>query len=110
MIPKTPKVEKSEGKSQMLDGLKSSQRFWQPHNIYIHIYIHIHTVDGRNPAPVEVGSLSHYLIPLFTKGVLYTIQTGGCGGLGISINHQQYPALPNTRQRCPESQKTPGPN
>ena len=21
----------------------------------------VHTVDGRNPAPVEVGSLSHYL-------------------------------------------------
>ena len=31
-----------------------------------HMVIHIHllignTVDGRNPAPVEVGSLSHYL-------------------------------------------------
>ena len=25
------------------------------------VYIYIYTVDGRNPAPVEVGSLSHYL-------------------------------------------------
>ena len=25
------------------------------------IYIYSDTVDGRNPAPVEVGSLSHYL-------------------------------------------------
>ena len=23
--------------------------------------LHIHTVDGQNPAPVEVGNLSHYL-------------------------------------------------
>ena len=29
--------------------------FWKLQCIYIY------TVDGRNPAPVEVGSLSHYL-------------------------------------------------
>ena len=27
----------------------------------------IHTVDGRNPAPVEVGSLSHYLQGFYTS-------------------------------------------
>ena len=29
-----------------------------------------HTVDGRNPAPVEVGSLSHYLPGFFTSQVV----------------------------------------
>ena len=30
--------------------------------IHIHLFLLIgHTVDGRNPAPVEVGILSHYL-------------------------------------------------
>ena len=37
-----------------------------------------HTVDGRNPAPVEVDSLSHYL-----QRVLYI--SGGCLGF---LNHQ----------------------
>ena len=36
------------------------------HQQYHHISSHIaHTVDGRNPAPVEVGSLSHYLQGFF---------------------------------------------
>ncbi len=39
-----------------------------------------HTVDGRNPAPVEVGSFSHYL-----RRVLYI--PGGFLGF---LNHQQY--------------------
>ena len=40
------------------------------------------TVDGRNPAPVEVGSFSHYL-----KG--FSTIPGGCLGF---LNHQQYVA------------------
>ena len=38
------------------------------------------TVDGRNLAPVEVGSLSHYL-----QG--FSTIPGGCLGF---LNHQQY--------------------
>ena len=36
------------------------------------------TVDGRHPAPVEVGSLSHYLQGLYISGV--------CLGF---LNHQR---------------------
>ena len=39
-----------------------------------------YTVDGRNPAPVEVGSLSHYL-----QGFIHPF--GGCLGF---LNHQPY--------------------
>ena len=39
------------------------------------------TVDGRNPAPVEVGSLS--------ESIIYRVSyiSGGCLGF---LNHQQY--------------------
>ena len=40
------------------------------------------TVDGRNPAPLEVGSLSHYL-----QGFIHI--PGGCLGF---LNHQQVPS------------------
>ena len=39
-----------------------------------------HIVDGQNPAPVEVGRLSHHL-----QGYIHP--NGGCLGL---LNHQQY--------------------
>ena len=45
-----------------------------------------HTVDGRNPAPVEVGScFSHYL-----QGFKSTIQTVGFPSPEFWTNHQHY--------------------
>ena len=43
------------------------------------------TVDGRNPAPVEVGSLSHYIYLLY-RDFFFTSQVVIAGFL----NHQQY--------------------
>ena len=38
----------------------------------------VNTVDGRNPAPVEVGSLSHHFTGFYTFQVVQ------------DFNHQQY--------------------
>ncbi len=46
--------------------------------ILMQIYLHITTVDGRNPAPVEVGSLSHYF-----QGFIHPRWLAGF------LNHQQ---------------------
>jgi len=43
----------------------------------------IYTVDGRNPAPVLVGSLSHYLQGFYTFQVLYI--PGGAGFLPSTV-------------------------
>ena len=53
------------------------------------------TVRGRNPAPVEVGSLSHYL-----QG-FSTIPGGVCGFL----NHQQYHPFQVSQRPAPSSRR-----
>ena len=39
---------------------------------------HLHTVDGWNLAPVEVGSLSHYLLRFYTSQVVIAGFLGQC--------------------------------
>ena len=52
-----------------------------------------HTVDGRNPAPVEVGScFSHYL-----QGFKSTIQTVGFPSPEFWTNHQHYIFFPTVK-------------
>ena len=48
---------------------------------YALVYQRVHTVDGRTPAPVEVGRLSHYL-----QGFLFILSVVIAGFL----NHQKY--------------------
>ena len=52
-----------------------------------------HTVDGRNPAPVEVGSSLHYLQGFITH------PNGGCLGF---LNHQQFEVFKSlgSKYRC----------
>ena len=55
-----------------------------------------HTVDGQNPAPVEVGSLSHYL-----QGFIHTRIPGGCLGFHpstVGLYHDQSSSTPRYLQ------------
>ena len=61
---RTPKANFSSGKkNNFLQGEWSDFARLQPETLNVH-------VDGRNPAPVEVGSLSHYLQGFFTSQVV----------------------------------------
>ena len=63
--PQNPESWKSEGKSQMLDGLKSYQRFWQP---LIYIYIYIEKMCGESTQfPFQFQFFSRVGIFLRTK-------------------------------------------
>ena len=44
---------------------------------------HAHTVDGWNPAPVEVGSLSHYLLGFIHPRWLAGFQPSTVGSMGL---------------------------
>ena len=47
------------------------------------LFVYVGTVGGRTPAPVEVGSSSHYLLNIYKVSYI----PGGCLGF---LNHQQY--------------------
>ena len=65
------------------------------------LFVYVGTVGGRNPAPVEVGSSSRYLLYIY---IIFTgFHTSQVVGLGISqpstgIRSPRLPPIPRRRQ------------